>query len=113
MINGIAAIDKKDGTGHILELKYMLDFTKDMKHSIIVRMQVKQIAIILNDVQNILCPYRKSTIFLFFRRKVSTPIEFNGPISFVCVHFPTTIDFMAEGISIKTVVREVLVHLFD
>ena len=93
MINGVVAVDIEDGTGFILELNNFLDFTQSMEDSILVPMQARQNGVIIDDVPKNLCHYGTSTQSMFVpQTNFKAPIEFNGPIPFVRIRYPTDSD---------------------
>ena len=93
MINGVVAVNNDDGSGYILELNNFLDFTDSMNDSILVPMQARHNGIVVDDVPRELCYHGVSTQSLFLpKQNFSIPIEFNGPIPFVCARYPTDRD---------------------
>ena len=93
MINGVIAVDKDDGTGYILELNNFLNFSDSMNDSILVPMQARQNGIVIDDVPKDLCYHGVSTQSVFVPEKnISIPIEFNGPIPYIKVRYPTDRD---------------------
>ena len=93
MINGVVAVNNDDGSGYILELNNFLDFTDSMNDSILVPMQARYNGIVVDDVPRELCYHGVSTQSLFLpKQNFSIPIEFNGPIPFVCARYPTDRD---------------------
>ena len=93
LINGVVAVDTDDGNGYILELNNFLDFTKSMNDSILVPLQARLNGIIIDDIPKDLCHYGVSTQSIFLPQSDFTvPIEFNGPIPFVHIRYPTDDD---------------------
>ena len=93
LINGVVAVDTSDGGGYILELNNFLDFTDTMNDSILVPMQARYNGIIIDDVPKDLCHYGVSTQSIFSpQTDFSVPIEYNGPIPYIPVRYPTDDD---------------------
>ena len=70
MINGVIAVDKDDGTGYILELNNLLNFSDRMNDSILVPMQARQNGVVIDDVPKELCYHGVSTQSLFIPDKM-------------------------------------------
>ena len=93
LINGVVAVDTDDGNGYILELNNFLDFTDNMNDSILVPMQARHNGIIIDDVPRELCYHGVSKQSIYTPdHNFSIPIEYNGPIPFVHVRYPTDED---------------------
>ena len=91
MINGIVAVESKDGSGNILGLNNFLNFTDMMKHTILVPMQARENRVPIDDVPSRLCPYNKSTQSIYFPEEIARiPVEFHRPISFIRIRIILT-----------------------
>ena len=98
MINGVVAIDKPDGEGYILELNNFLNFTDSMNDSILVPMQALQNNIVIDDVPKGMCYHGVSTQSIFIPdTNIKIPIEFNGPIPYVKIRYPSDTDLDNYG----------------
>lgn len=93
MINGIVAVDLDDGSGIILELNNFLDFTQFMENTILVSMQARINNVTIDDVPKSLFPRKTSTQSIIFPNSSKyIPIDFNGPIPFIDIRYPTNED---------------------
>ena len=93
LVNGIVAVDFDDGKGLILELNNFLDFSQSMEHSILVPMQARVNNVIVDDIPKSLCTRGISTQSIIIPNcNRSIPIDYNGPIPYFKIRYPTDED---------------------
>ena len=82
------AHDTENGTTVILRVNHCLDFTTTMHHSILCTNQARANSVIINDCPTI---YNKTSTqsMIIPDLDLHIPIEFNGPVPFVSIRYPT------------------------
>ena len=82
------AYDTEDGKTFIVRVNHCLDFTKSMHHSILCTDQSRANSIQINDCPTIYDESSTQSIQIP-DKEIQLPIEFNGPVPFISIRYPT------------------------